>query len=163
MKIIKALNIICTGCEMCLLNCSQEKEGIMNPRLARLRLGHNKKGELTPLFCRHCKKPHCLAACPIEGAMTKDPETGITTINPQLCDGCLDCVEACPFDALQVGPDKEPLKCDLCGGDPTCVKYCPSRPENSLPHLNFPEQSCLQFVERKQSIKPSATQGGDNG
>jgi carbon-monoxide dehydrogenase iron sulfur subunit len=33
-------------------------------------------------------------------------------------------VDACPYDALFQFGDAL-LKCDLCGGDPLCVKYCP--------------------------------------
>jgi len=75
--------------------------------------------------------------------------TGAISINDEKCSGCLDCVDACRFDAIHLGPNNELLTCDLCGGEPTCVKYCPSRPDHSLPHLDFPAQSCLQYVEGK--------------
>ena len=35
---------------------------------------------------------------------------------------------ACPFGAILVDPKTgDVVKCDLCGGDPTCVKVCPTR------------------------------------
>ncbi|MCS7131978.1 MAG: hypothetical protein NZ934_04555, partial [Hadesarchaea archaeon] len=34
-------------------------------------------------------------------------------------------VEACPFGAIALHPSKGvAIKCDLCGGDPACVKQC---------------------------------------
>jgi Fe-S-cluster-containing dehydrogenase component len=38
-------------------------------------------------------------------------------------------VPGCPFDVVFVAPTGELLKCDLCGGDPVCVKACATRPE----------------------------------
>jgi len=35
------------------------------------------------------------------------------------------CVDACPFGAIQLDPEGNPLKCDLCGGAPMCAQYCP--------------------------------------
>ena len=54
------------------------------------------------------------------------------------------CVVACPFGNIYFDSvSTYPVKCDLCGGDPRCVKFCPSgaiswvplRPEevNTLP------------------------------
>jgi Fe-S-cluster-containing hydrogenase component 2 len=92
--------------------------------------------------------------------MEIDGRTGAVVINDDVCTGCLDCVDACPFDAIPVGPNNEVLKCDLCGGDPLCVKYCPERPENSLPHLAYPERSCLEYVERKNEKEAAENEGG---
>ena len=41
----------------------------------------------------------------------------------------MECVPGCPFDVVFVAPQGELLKCDLCGGDPVCVKACAARPE----------------------------------
>ena len=43
------------------------------------------------------------------------------------CIGCHDCVVACPFGAMRIDPhDDQVFKCDLCGGDPECAKWCPT-------------------------------------
>jgi Fe-S-cluster-containing hydrogenase component 2 len=35
------------------------------------------------------------------------------------------CQYACPFDAIRMHPSRHvAMICDLCGGDPQCVKYC---------------------------------------
>ena len=33
---------------------------------------------------------------------------------------------ACPFGAVNMAPDGRMIKCDLCDGDPFCVKLCPT-------------------------------------
>jgi Fe-S-cluster-containing dehydrogenase component len=44
-----------------------------------------------------------------------------------LCDGCQDCIAACPFNALFVNPlNGHVIKCELCLGDPQCVQACPT-------------------------------------
>jgi Fe-S-cluster-containing hydrogenase component 2 len=36
-------------------------------------------------------------------------------------------VEACPFEAVFLDPRAEKaMVCDLCGGAPQCVKWCPT-------------------------------------
>ncbi len=78
--------------------------------------------------------------------MYLDKKSGAVVISESKCIRCLACVEACPFGAIHIGPDREILKCDLCGGEPVCAKYCPPRPGYVLPHLPWPAPSCLQFI-----------------
>ncbi|HEX3010638.1 MAG TPA: 4Fe-4S binding protein, partial [Syntrophomonadaceae bacterium] len=48
-------------------------------------------------------------------------------INDSKCIQCKMCVTACPFGNTHydAGTGKI-LKCDLCGGDPSCAKFCPN-------------------------------------
>jgi Fe-S-cluster-containing hydrogenase component 2 len=57
------------------------------------------------------------------------------------------CVSACPFGAINVGPDETILVCDLCNGDPMCVKFCKPRPENTCTYLSNPKASALEYLE----------------
>ena len=41
------------------------------------------------------------------------------------------------------------FKCDLCGGEPLCVKFCKERPENSSAYMANPKAAAIQFVELK--------------
>ncbi|MFC1980957.1 4Fe-4S dicluster domain-containing protein [Chloroflexota bacterium] len=133
---------------MCELSCSLAKEGAINPYLARIQVIKVDDYSFAPVICRRCNPPKCLQACPIpDEAMSWDEALGVVVINESGCIHCFACIEACPFGAIRVGPNNEVLKCDLCGGDPVCVKYCPERPENSLPHLPWPKQSCLKYIE----------------
>lgn len=79
-----------------------------------------------PVLCRQCKKALCSEACPIE-AFYRNPDTGALLIDNEKCIGCGKCAEACPFGTLFLHPDRDiPIKCDLCDGDPMCVKHCPN-------------------------------------
>ncbi|MDO8490887.1 MAG: 4Fe-4S dicluster domain-containing protein [Dehalococcoidia bacterium] len=152
-NVLAAFADFCTGCRTCEIVCSLKHTGTANPALARLKLVHSRKDHSTfPIICRHCKNAPCQAACPVPGAMHTDPKTAAVIINEEKCIQCLACVEACPFAAIQVGPAREILKCDLCGGNPLCAEYCP--PVGHLyPHMPRPAQSCLQFVEASRVTK----------
>ena len=70
----------------------------------------------------------------------------------------MECVPGCPFDVVFVAPSGELLKCDLCGGDPVCVKACATRPEmlnpgkqyNRLPVLFFEEQEDFKKLMKEK-------------
>lgn len=48
-------------------------------------------------------------------------------VNHDKCLRCKMCSIACPFGATTYDPIGDMIaKCDLCGGDPQCVKQCPS-------------------------------------
>jgi Fe-S-cluster-containing hydrogenase component 2 len=47
------------------------------------------------------------------------------SVGKEACTGCRACVEACPYGVMFFDEDENfALKCDLCGGDPECVKNC---------------------------------------
>jgi Fe-S-cluster-containing dehydrogenase component len=150
-KIFTVDHRLCVGCKQCELVCSLTKTGAFNPYRARIRVTRNPaKGNYLPIICYHCKEPRCQKACP-EDALKRDLNTGAVVLDESLCTGCRACVVACPFGAIQVDPDGDILKCDLCGGDPTCVKYCSERPANSSPLMANPEGAkALQYVEPHQ-------------
>ncbi|MFO7962320.1 MAG: 4Fe-4S dicluster domain-containing protein [Desulfobacterales bacterium] len=85
--------------------------------------------------CYHCSEPICIEACPVD-AIKKRKEDGIVTVDRNLCIGCKECLNACPFGAPQFeesNPDPKMQKCDLCldrwmeGKKPICVTACPTR------------------------------------
>ncbi|MBI4331666.1 MAG: 4Fe-4S dicluster domain-containing protein [Chloroflexi bacterium] len=120
----------CAGCSVCEAVCSLSHEGVVSPRFARLRIidyyveGHRIEGYV----CKQCTGAECLRVCRPK-ALYVDKETGAKVIDPERCNGCKLCIIACPqhpnspiyYDAAT----KKCLKCDLCGGDPLCVKFCP--------------------------------------
>jgi len=119
---------------------------MVNQTLARIRVGFSEEDPLPfPIICIHCEDAPCKEACPVPDAMSMDETTGAVIIDDDHCIQCLECVEACPFGAIQVGPNQEILKCDLCGGNPACARFCPEEPGDCFPHLNLPAQSCLQY------------------
>lgn len=59
------------------------------------------------------------------GALSRNSNTGAVLVDDQLCNGCEACVVACPLRAVSLDQEKKiVLKCDLCGGDPECIKVC---------------------------------------
>ena len=163
-KILKAIKELCTGCHTCEIMCSLKHTGMVKPALARISVGYSKEGPLPfPIICEHCKDTPCKEACPVPDAMYTDEKTGAVIIDDDYCTQCLACVEACPFGAIQVGPNQEILKCDLCGGDPVCAKFCPEVPGNRFPHLPWPTQSCLQYVEPSQAKNNQRSMSSEKG
>ena len=77
-----------------------------------------------PHVCRLCRRAPCVAACPT-GALRKDERTGAVLLEAEECIGCSACVDACPFGMAALHPESGlALICDLCGGDPACVRRC---------------------------------------
>lgn len=116
---------LCSGCRYCEVACSLQHLHAVNPKKARVKLVEIDDQAVTyPLICRQCEKPACRDICKPKAFYT-DPSTGVLKIDPEKCIGCGYCVEACPFGSIHWDEAANlPLKCDLCDGDPKCVKYC---------------------------------------
>lgn len=114
----------CSGCKSCEIMCSFHHFGECNPSLARLTLvAFDERGLFVPEICRQCQNPWCLNACPVD-AIVRDAETGAVVIIAELCTDCRACADACPFGMIKVNPSGNVFKCDLCQGEPACVKVC---------------------------------------
>lgn len=90
------------------------------------------------IYCHHCDNPYCMNICPVD-AISKDEKTGIVKTNFLKCIGCGSCNLACPMSVPHRDPElRVAVKCDLCDGDPECVKACPTQ--------------AIQFVPRKKAL-----------
>lgn len=138
---------LCTGCIQCELACSITKTGVANPLWSRIHIVKDlEKCNFLPVVCRQCNPAPCMDICPQE-AIRKSHETGVISIDEELCIQCNSCISACPFGAISIAPDDSILVCDLCGGDPACVRFCKERPENTCRYLSNPRASAIQYVE----------------
>lgn len=114
----------CSGCRACEIVCAMRHRGGCSRDGSRLRLISDDKNMVhQALFCRHCKKPVCRDLCPVD-AIVRDEETGVVRVVAEACIGCGLCLD-CPLGAMILDPDTGlAAMCDLCDGDPACVKLC---------------------------------------
>jgi len=73
-----------------------------------------------PVLCGQCKERFC-TRCP-ESAIEIGPY-GQVVVSPTLCVACGTCETLCPIGAIELFQEI-PYVCDLCGGEPRCVKEC---------------------------------------
>jgi Fe-S-cluster-containing dehydrogenase component len=121
---------ICSGCRTCELVCAINKEGVASAELSRIQWTKQIfGGQITDILpCQHCDEPECLQACPT-GALHIDANTGARVIDADICVGCQLCLNACPFNPPRIRFNVNKhicFKCDLCDGEPLCVKFCPT-------------------------------------
>ena len=100
-------------------------------------------------WCTFCDEendghPLCVQVCPTralelgEGARAKDTLIGLARIDEQSClafraTRCRICVDACPYDALELDEDDQPLVIeDLCNGCGACQSVCVSLKAGSM-------------------------------
>ena len=112
----------CMGCHSCELACSFKNEGMFNPIFSRIFVKVD-GGFHSPLTCLQCEDPWCASGCP-KYAIYRNPGSGAIEVDKNLCVGCKICSLECPFGLIVMGRDKQAIKCDLCGGNPECVKAC---------------------------------------
>ena len=114
----------CAGCMACSDVCSLVKEGEVRPGASRIKVVRREwQGIYFPVVCQQCAQQSCATACP-EGAIGRDARTGATIVDREKCDLCGACVRACPYGAIHVDGGAM-IVCDLCGGRPRCVEWCP--------------------------------------
>jgi carbon-monoxide dehydrogenase iron sulfur subunit len=114
----------CYGCRVCEMVCSLRQSGLLDPNQSAI----NRNTLLPdlafkPVVCLQCPSMPCAAVCP-QDAITRDERTGAVVIDYDRCIQCGNCVDACPLGQLTIVSDRL-VKCDLCGGDPLCVAWCP--------------------------------------
>ena len=147
----------CTGCRTCEMACSLTHDGKCSPRLSRVRIiKWESQGVNVPSTCANCNTPYCMLVCPV-GAVSVNSETGAVIMDESKCIGCRACSTVCPMGQAIYHPEKRTaIKCDLCGGDPVCAKFCPS---GALSYTSV-DQSLMQ--KRREFFKKVVFEGGDH-
>lgn len=125
MKMIEVFHSNCTGCRSCEMVCSLIHEQECSAAKSRIRIVRDEEfGNNVVSLCMQCADAPCMESCPSE-ALHRGRETGAVLVDGERCTGCAACIGACPLGALSLDREKTIVfKCDLCGGDPECVKWC---------------------------------------
>ncbi len=136
MKKILINEAVCSGCHLCEVSCqvahSQSQDIVKafkreSRPVPRLRI-ESREAVCFSSRCRHCDVPVCVYAC-LTGALRKDKESGLVTVDAAKCVGCWTCILACPFAAIRQDISSGRIvKCDLCPEKdiPACVSACPN-------------------------------------
>jgi formate dehydrogenase iron-sulfur subunit len=81
--------------------------------------------------CKHCVQAGCLEVCPTGAIIRTEFDTVV--IQSDVCNGCRDCIAACPFGVIDLNPASGiAQKCTLCYDrlradlEPACSKACPT-------------------------------------
>jgi len=82
--------------------------------------------------CKHCVNAPCLEVCPTGAIIRTEFDT--VYIQEPVCNGCRDCLAACPFGVIHISAEKRVAqKCTFCydrlrdGLVPACAQACPTR------------------------------------
>jgi len=112
----------CVGCQACMFACARRlgEGGLATSCIGIHSAGGIRKGFVV-VVCRACADPPCARVCPTDALHIR--EGGGVRLKAELCIGCHNCGEACPFQAVfwNVEEDK-PQICVYCA---YCAPYCP--------------------------------------
>ncbi|MEM3666063.1 MAG: 4Fe-4S dicluster domain-containing protein [Candidatus Bathyarchaeia archaeon] len=168
----------CNGCYCCQIACKDEHVGNDWTPYAKpqpdtghfwLKMEEFERGTIPkvrvtyiPVLCMHCDDAPCMGVCKAE-AITKRVD-GLVLINPEKCNGCRECLTACPYNAIYFNEDLNVAqKCTGCahlldGIDqlyelrvPRCVEVCPHNA------IQFAEEEELKDLTVKAEVlKPES-------
>ena len=111
----------CSGYKRCEVNCSFIRTGGTGRAQSRIKVMKVEElGIDFPVLCQLCKERFC-TDCPGRDIQTGD--LGQILVDTSLCSGCGSCERLCPIGAIELNQETAYV-CDLCGGDPECVKEC---------------------------------------
>ena len=93
--------------------------------------GNGKAFLLMSDVCKHCQHASCMDVCPTGSIIRTEFDT--VFIQEDVCNGCRNCIAACPYDVIDIDEEKDVArKCTLCydrlqeGMEPACAKACPT-------------------------------------
>ena len=147
-KVLQINHEKCTGCRLCELVCAVRHDGISNPIRSRIRvMKWESEGVYIPMACQQCQDAPCLYGCPV-GAISRNDQTGTVEVDYDVCIGCRTCVSVCPFGGMSFnGIDNKVIKCDLCDGDPQCVRFC------EVQAVEFVESSDVSIDKKREAAQ----------
>jgi len=148
----------CIGCHSCTVACKTENQvplGVNRTWVKYVEKGRfpHARRVFQVTRCNHCENPPCVEICPVSAMFQR--RDGIVDFNPARCIGCKACMQACPYDAVYVDPERNTAaKCHFCahrvevGLEPSCAAVCPER-AIVAGDLDDPESEIAQLVARE--------------
>ncbi|OGO32771.1 MAG: 4Fe-4S ferredoxin [Chloroflexi bacterium RBG_16_56_11] len=149
MKQVYVNEQVCIGCHLCEVYCrlkhSRSKDLVKahkreSPRpISRVRVDECGTVSLS-VRCLHCEDAPCTRAC-LTGALTRDPQTRLVTVDEERCIACGTCSLVCPLGVPKLDlAQRKMVKCDLCQDEkiPACVANCPNE---ALVYADAPEKN----------------------
>jgi anaerobic carbon-monoxide dehydrogenase iron sulfur subunit len=124
-KLIEVIHSHCVGCRLCEMICSLVHEQECSTTKSRIKIIRDEEfGNNWVSVCLQCEHAECMESCNY-GALRRNSQTGSMVVDDQLCNGCEACVAACPLGSVTLDKERRVVfMCDLCGGDPECIKVC---------------------------------------
>jgi len=136
----------CTGCRICEYVCSFEKEKNFDLTKSRIKVIRRDPILVGAFACSLCNDATCIKACPT-GALTKLENGGIV-LDGEKCVRCGWCIYACDIGVIFYDSDKHiPIICDLCGGQPKCVEFCPEEALKYEPLNNVIMKQSISYLK----------------
>lgn len=140
---------LCNWCKICTLACSSAhaSENTIDPKSSRIRIRFNKKRTLSVAeVCVQCEEAPCIDVCPVN-ALSKD-RLGRIVVDNSLCTRCESCVKTCPYHGIALVKNNI-IVCDLCEGDPLCVKWCPTK---AISYIEFSGENIERIKELRSKM-----------
>lgn len=145
---------LCVGCHLCTYACSMVKFGELSKTRSAIRIVRQDGKFEYPNFCIQCEDKTCMKYCPTD-ALVWNKAVGTVELLEDRCIGCGICAIKCDYSAIAF-VDREVVKCNLCGGDPACVKYCPTEAivyKDSTPEMESEREAIARgFIEHVRPV-----------
>jgi len=103
-----------------------------------------------PHFCAQCEDYPCVQSCPVN-ALSVSKKTGAVLVNTKTCIACGKCISACPGRIPHMHPNgKYVLICNLCNGNPKCVKVCQEGGWDVLKEISREDRNYKLYARRPE-------------
>ncbi len=118
--------------------------------------------------CKHCVDAPCLEVCPTGALLRTEFDT--VYINEPACNGCRDCIGACPFGVIHMSDERHVAqKCTFCYDrlknnlTPACAQACPTASIQFGTRKELMEKAKKRVDQlKRQGVKDAHLYGADD-